>query len=94
MTHPSSTDPADAAGAPAFTALQGALAAADGETVRQAWLARIAALQSRLQSELSRGLPRDSYPDWQAAAEAAQAACEILSHYPVPGRQPANPSSS
>ncbi|SAI70011.1 Uncharacterised protein [Bordetella ansorpii] len=67
----------------ALTDLEAQLAAPDGATLRDALASRAAALEARLRAAIAAGLPRDQFPAWQAAAEAAAAAQAVLASHPL-----------
>lgn len=70
--------------ATALTDLEQRLAAPDGPAVRDALILQAKALQARLQARMAAGLSRTDFPAWQAAANAAAAAQEVLAAYPLP----------
>ncbi|MEI2417088.1 hypothetical protein V8Z80_13010 [Orrella sp. JC864] len=75
----------------ALTDLQERLAGPQGPAERTVLLERLQALETRLRQRMAAGLPRAEYPDWAAAADAAAAAREFLSGYPVATAGPAAP---
>lgn len=67
----------------ALTDLEARLAAPGGAALRDALADRAAALEQALRTRIAAGLPRLDFPAWQAAAEAACAAREVLAAWPA-----------
>lgn len=66
-----------------LTDLETQLAAADGAALRDTLLAKARHLEQSLRTPMANGLPRQDFPLWQAAADAAAAAQETLAAWPV-----------
>lgn len=67
----------------ALTDLEVRLAAPGGAAARDELLTRTSALEQRYRTRIALGLPRDEFPLWQAAAQAAAAAHEVLATWPA-----------
>jgi hypothetical protein len=67
----------------ALTDLEDRLAAPGGAALRDELAGRVVALEARLRARIAAGLPREDFPAWQAAAEAAAAAREVLAGWPA-----------
>ena len=67
----------------AITDLEVRLTEPDGAAVRDRLVAQASLLEQHLRSRITRGLPRNEFPMWQAAADAAAAALEVLARWPV-----------
>ncbi|WP_144630569.1 hypothetical protein [Bordetella genomosp. 13] len=76
----------------ALTDLESRLASADGVALRHALAGRAAALESRLRAAIAAGLPREQFPAFEAAANAAAAAQSVLASQP-PAQDAAQPAS-
>jgi len=61
-----------------LTDLEQRLSAPGGAAVRDELLASTRQLEQRLRERIAQGLSRDEFPIWQAAADAARAAHEVL----------------
>lgn len=68
---------------PALTDLKARLAQPQGAALRDELAMRVGALELRLRARIAAGLPREDFPDWHMAAEAAAAAREILARQRV-----------
>jgi len=67
----------------ALTDLEIQLTAPGGAALRDTLASRAVALEHQLRARIASGLPREDFPVWQAAAEAAAAAREVLAAWPV-----------
>jgi|GEM_PF-811982 hypothetical protein len=74
----------------ALTELEAKLAASGGAALRDELAARAQALENRLRARLAQGLARDDFPAWQAAADAAAAARQVLAGWPVGDAHPSS----
>ncbi|MBJ7265312.1 MAG: hypothetical protein JHC61_17105 [Burkholderiaceae bacterium] len=70
------------------TDLEQRLAAPGGIAVRDDLLARTRQLEQRLRGRIAQGLSREEFPVWQAAADAAHAAHEVLNTWPMADESP------
>lgn len=68
----------------ALTDLEARLQSPEGPALRDALAARTADIEQRLRQRIAAGLPRDQFPAWQAAADAARAAGGILAGLSMP----------
>ncbi|WP_323018724.1 hypothetical protein [Castellaniella sp.] len=66
-----------------LTDLDTQLAAPDGAALRDTLLTRAHRLEQSLRTPMLNGLSRQDFPLWQAAADAAAAAQEVLAAWPV-----------
>ena len=78
----------------ALTDLEARLQSPEGAALRDALAARAAGIERRLRERIAQGLPRDAFPAWQAAAEAARAAGDILAGLPMPAAADGSPPSA
>ncbi|MHA3904763.1 hypothetical protein ACTPOE_14690 [Castellaniella sp. WN] len=74
-----------------LTNLETRLAAPGGAALRNALAERAARLEQSLRARMAGGLPRQDFSAWQAAAEAAAAAREILASWPANDTAPPAP---
>lgn len=72
-----------------MTELESKLAQPDAEELRRRLIQQLAGTELRLRRQLAASLPRHQFADCAAAADAAQAAQEVLQAWPV--AQPAIP---
>lgn len=78
-----------------LTDLENRLAAPGGMVLRDQLMARVQTLETKLRARIAAGLPREDFPSWQAAAEAAAAARETLARWPAnPATDSAVPSGA
>jgi hypothetical protein len=73
---------------PALTDLETRLSAPGGAGLRDALAARAAGLEHTLRARMAGGLPRADFPHWQAVADAAGAAREVLAAWPANDADP------
>jgi hypothetical protein len=67
-----------------MTELESRLAEPEGPALRDSLLQQLEALRWRLRQQLQASLPREDFATHQAAADAVQAACEVLRGWPMP----------
>lgn len=77
-----------------LTDLETRLACPGGDSLRDSLLARARGLERSARASMVSGLPRQDFPLWQAAADAAAAAQETLAAWPVNDTQPDRPSET
>lgn len=61
-----------------MTELEERLAQPDGDTLREGLQQRLADIAQRLHAQISNGVPRSQFADWESAANAVDAAREVL----------------
>ena len=71
-----------------LTDLEQRLAAPGGAAVREELMAQASQLERRLRERIAQGLSRDEFPVWQAGAEAARAAHDVLNTWPMADASP------
>lgn len=71
-----------------LTELEERLARPGGAALRAELLAQLEALESRLRRQLQASVPRSDFANYEAAAQAAHAAIEVLREWPVAAEAP------
>lgn len=65
------------------TELETRLAEPGGAILKDTLLEHASRLEQSWRARMAAGLPRDEFSQWQSAADAAAAACEILQDWPA-----------
>ncbi len=79
------------------TELETRLAGPGGADLKDTLLEHAGRLERSWRARMAAGLPREAFAQWQAAADAAAAACEILQDWPAnpaPAQAPQTRASS
>ena len=61
-----------------MTELEGRLESPEGGALSEELLVKLGCIAERLRLQISRGLPRSEFDDWQAAADAVAVARDVL----------------